>query len=193
MEAPAATVGLRDSHPQHRGCEKTPPPHPGPLAPRGSSPRRQDGPARERRRTHANEGAVEVEALPAPPSHLHPAPGTRVPERGEDEEEDVGAHVGAQEEELAPVVVPVRRGEVARPAARFLVRGGLEPVGSAVGEERSGAGDAAGGWHRPCSTRLHDTADPAGPQPHRAKEVLAFPCKPVAGGRSEHAASWHCS
>lgn len=84
--------------------------------------------------THQDEGAVEVEALSAALGHHDPGPGGCVLERGHGEEQQVQAGVGAQEEQLAAVVVPVRGGQVPRRAPLGLLQGRwLEPVGSAGG------------------------------------------------------------
>lgn len=98
-----------------------------------ASPRRLDAPLpTAQSRTHGDEGAVEVEALPAAPGRCHPSAASDVPQGGQGEEQQVEADVAPQEGELAAVVVPGPRSRAARPPAVPCRCWGLQPAGSAA-------------------------------------------------------------
>lgn len=82
--------------------------------------------------SYHDEGAVEVQTLPATFGHHVPAAALAVLQHGADEQQQADTGVGAQEEQLAAVVVPVGSGQVARSLTLLLIQiWRLQPVGSA--------------------------------------------------------------
>lgn len=85
----------------------------------------------EEKRTYHDEGAVEVEALPAALGHHVPAAPLAVLQHGAHKQQHAEAGVQAQEQQLPTVVVPVGPRQVAGGLALLLVQvRGLQPIGS---------------------------------------------------------------
>lgn len=81
--------------------------------------------------SYHHKGAVKVETLPAALGHHVPAPPMSVLQHGPDEQQQAETRVGAQEQQLPAVVVPVGPGQVARSVALLLILvRGLQPVRS---------------------------------------------------------------